>query len=612
MAEIDLGEIGADDGAMLDLGTKPKAPPVMTTPQQILEKDIAANTTPFGRFMGGVGYGMEQTYLQGKSLLPFTDKNTLRQQMLENQQIYEAMKSPNRGSMAPSAAGMGNLFGSVAATAPLMLVPGGQTSLPARMAVAGGVGGVIGALQPAQSGVETLKNTLMGVGFGGAMPVAEQFLVQPTISKLAQLGRPSTVSTVVEREMNKAAKPAFSSQQTAPQRKEYFAKAREAVDTIIENKPNLTFVDEFGDITTGRLPETLSEFADTLHQTKRSIFQQYDDMVKQATGQGVQVPVANTVNSVAKEVAKGKYALSPELRDYAEKQIVLLNKKDSFSPQDAQDVVANFNQSLKMFLDNPSKQTQGQAIVDALIAGGLREELNNTMEMAGQSGYQALKSKYGALKAIEKDVNKQASVQNRKNAAGFFDVTDTYSAQHAAMALMKMDPAGLTAAGFANAVKRLLKHMNNPDRAVKRLFSSVERYNAKRPAPVAPMVDETQKLLPPGQGFTMKPYMPDEVIPPQQGGVIPPERRLYGPTVSPEPSQAALPSPGRTSDVQQINAGWTPKYSPGPKPGVFTMSGPQGKVDMDIQHAAYKLREMGYSEYEINNFLTNMMKSGKK
>jgi len=610
MAEIDLGDIGGPAGDTIDLSA-PKRKPVMTTSQEQFVNTESKEGSKFGRFMGGVGYGMEQTGLQLASLLPFTGTNALRGRMAENEQVFNMMRDVDKGSMI-TPAGLGNFTGQVAATAPLAFVPGGASArLGTRMLSGAGVGAVAGALQPSQSGMDTTKNMLMGAGLGApmgaAMPYVDKFIASG-FKKL--IPREETLGSITEYGMSKAAKPAFTGQQNTTQRQGYFKSAQQAITYIVEIKSNLQFTNTYGEAESGRLPTSLVEFADSIHQTKTKLFDEYNNLVKEATGGGVSVPVDRAISVLEKEAQKEKYALHGEFKNYVKDKVAQLREQGAFTPSGAQDIISDMNNSLKMYYSSPSKQTQGQAAADILIAGALREELNNTMEAAGRNGYQQLKNRYGALATIEKDVNRQTAVNNRRVPAGLFDITDTYSAQHAAMALMKGDPAGLVAAGAAKGVKDYLKWLNNPNRIVKNMFEKYERrMPGKTTQPAGPQPTQPtgpQKMLPPGQGFTMKPYHADEVIPPPPGpGVVPPERRLYGPTVDPAPSQTALPSPKAPGVIE---ADWTPKYSPGMKPGVFTMDGPQGRTSVDIREARKKLISMGYSVNEVDDFVTQMMK----
>lgn len=607
MADIDLGEIGND---VIDLSA-PKKQPVLTTGKQLYEEDLKKNTSGFGRFMGGLGYGMLQTGRQAATLLPFTDKNALRQSMAEDAEIFESMRNVDKDSWI-TPAGAGNFIGQVAATAPLMMIPGGQATLPARMAAGAAVGTMGGALLPAQSGKETLQNALMGTAMGGAFPAAEKYIVSPLFKKAVDMTRPVTTSSIVQRGMTEGIKPSFTVQQTVPQRKEYFKKAEEAVSEIIGNKENLRYIDDLGDEVVGKLPKTVKQFSEALDQTKRSLFTKYNDMTMEATGKGIEIPVDKAIATLRKEASKKVNQANPNFVSAAEEAIGILENAQFYNPVEAQELISRFNQTLQMYYNNPSKQTQGAAAVDALIAGSLRESLENTLEKGGFQGYQELKNRYGALKTIEKDVNRRTAVHSRKAPAGLFDITDTYSAQHAAMALMKADPVGLLAAGTAKGVKDYLKWLSNPDRSVRRMFGDAERKLGQRPKPVQKQTQEgPQKMLPPGQGFTMKPYYPDEVIPPPSGPpVVPQERRLAGPTVEGGIANSGLlPSPKAPGVIE---AGYTPSLQTGKSgKGAFYMEGPQGRIDINVREARQKLRDIGYSSDEIESFLVQMMRSGR-
>src|SRR3990167_2637377 len=104
-----------------------------------------------------------------------------------------------------------------------------------------------------------------------------------------------------------------------------------------------------------------------------------------------------------------------------------LNRVKNLDATTAQEVVKNYNESLQAFYKNPTYETASRAAVDAMIANKIRETLDKTIYNLTGGQYQVLKNKYGALKAVEKDIIKASLRDARKNIKGLIDYTDILS-----------------------------------------------------------------------------------------------------------------------------------------------------------------------------------------
>lgn len=297
---------------------------------------------------------------------------------------------------------------------------------------------------------------------------------------------PEQVDAYITKQFEKGVRPSVSGKGTAVLGKAYQNKALDAVKTIVENKPNLNLVDEFGE-PTGKLPENLKQFADAISQTKTQIFSKYDALAKAAGEQGATVDLNPTVTELRKVVESAVIQdLHPEVASYAKMKADALEQRGSYGAEDAQAAIKNLNNSLDAFYKNPSYETASLASIDALVANKLRTGLDTAIENAGGSGYQELKNQYGSLRTIEKDVMHRAIVDARKNNKGLLDFTDILTAGEVINGLATLSPSTVATGIFARTMKEYYKYLNDPNTAIKRLFKSAESGFPNRGTPQIP------------------------------------------------------------------------------------------------------------------------------
>lgn len=611
LGAIDLGEIGG--GNTIDLNPRP---PVVVAPPPVPKKKTPGwrdSMAAVGGGMYGAGLGLAQLATEGANAvtggqIPYLQetKASLRDKEADRRDVMNALAAEYEGTGIANPINRlgfwGEILPSAATGSAAANWAGKGAGLLSKALRGSAVGAGYAAPMPLTKDDSRLGTMAVGGAFGGALPFAGAG-AEAILGRAKFALAPGTMQEITEYGLKKGAKPSFINQQTPKQRANYYKSGDEAVQEIIKNKENLKF--KTGDEVVSRLPQSLQEFTEAIATTKKSIFEQFNNMAQEAGHAGVSVPTSDISRLLDAEIAKKVNQANPAFIEYANQMKTILDDAGSYTPAEAQELMAHFNQSLKTFYNNPSKQTQGQAAVDALMAGALREKLGAAIEGYAGPGYRELKKKYGSLTTIEKDVNRRAAVEGNKGAAGYFDLSDTYAGQHAAMAIMKMDPHGLAAAGGAHLIKRALKYANDPNRIIKQMFQKAEKQMPKPvAAPVKSTGPEAQKMLPPGQGFTMKPYI-GEVVPPAPPAPARPqiEHIIEGEVVRPQ--LMAPKAPG------VVEASWTPTLRTGPKPGVFTMEGPQGKANVSLREARKKLSDLGYPEADIDAFLTQMMQMGR-
>lgn len=284
----------------------------------------------------------------------------------------------------------------------------------------------------------------------------------------------TTVEDAINYGINKGIRPSVETQRSFPKMQSYQQKAQQAVNAIIENKNSLQLTDEFGDLT-NKLPENLHQFSQAIDQTKRGIFDRYNQMAKNAGQTGTIIdlnPIAKELNSVANN--KVLMDISPSTVKYARERIKSLGKRGSYTVEEAQEAIQYLNSGLDAFYKNPSFDTASKAYIDSLIANRMRKGLDGVIENAVGTGYQELKNQYGALKSIERDVNRRAVVDARKNNKGLIDFSDIFSGSEVVRGIVSMNPASVGAGVAARGIARLYKMRNDPNRVIKKMFETVE------------------------------------------------------------------------------------------------------------------------------------------
>lgn len=271
-------------------------------------------------------------------------------------------------------------------------------------------------------------------------------------------------------------KPLINAKTTPSLAAKYDEKVVNAVKTIKDNKAGLVFTDEAGAPITGQSPKTLQQFSDAVEQTKKTVFSQYDDLAKKAGEAGVRVEVAPIGTELDTVINNKALALTnPKAIKYAQELQDRLANTGALDATTAQEVIQNYNKSLEAFYRNPSYDNASQAAIDSLVANKMRETLDAGISGMTGTQYSALKSQYGALKAIEKDVIKAAIRDARKNTKGLIDMTDVFSGGQVVNGILSMNPGMIASGATQKGIAAFYKYLNNPNRAINALFKEADK-----------------------------------------------------------------------------------------------------------------------------------------
>lgn len=346
-----------------------------------------------------------------------------------------------------------------------------------------GVGDVVNTT--GLTGAGKILGAEMGSPIKAATAVAKDAstAAQDVVSAVKNIKMPTPSEQAVQKaivnKFQKGVKPLINSRQTPATARAYKEDIVSAVESIKNNKDNLSYADDGADGTIeaikGQTPQNPQQLSDALEQTKKSIFVKYDALAKKAGKAGVSVdmnPIAAELETVINN--KGLQLTNPQAIEYAQKAKARYEKVGELDAVTAQDVVQNYNKSLEAFYRNPSYDTASQAAIDAMLANRIRKALDEGISGLTGEEYGALKREYGSLKNIERDVIKAALRDGRKNVKGLIDYTDIFSGGQVVSGILTLNPQAVAVGLASKGIAEFYKYLNNPNRAIKSMFESAE------------------------------------------------------------------------------------------------------------------------------------------
>lgn len=274
----------------------------------------------------------------------------------------------------------------------------------------------------------------------------------------------------------KGVKPNLPGKSSPAQIQAYKDNALNGIETIRNNIDNLSYKLDDGEIVTGKAPESLSQFMDAIEQTKKKVFETYDDLAQKAGESGLKIDVEPIIGELDSIINNKAIKLSrPETIKYAKDVQNRFRAEGTIDATVTQDIIKSYNQSLEAYYRNPSMDTASKAFVDSLLVNKFREALDNGISGLTGKQYGELKRQYGALKAIEKDVTKATLRDARKNTKGLIDFSDILSGGQVTHGILTLNPATVASGIASKGIATFYKFLNNPNRAIQSMFKDVQK-----------------------------------------------------------------------------------------------------------------------------------------
>lgn len=285
------------------------------------------------------------------------------------------------------------------------------------------------------------------------------------------------VDQAIQEGITKGVKPTVVGKKTLAQQSAFYDSANSVVKHIAANRDQIPIVSADGELT-NKPPQSVAEFAQAIDAGKKLVFDQYNDLTKQATGADAKVPTTDIVKRLTNTADERNIKIDPEVRAYAGKQIPKIQELDGASPDVVQERIKFYNEKLKNFYKNPSPNGTAAANVDAQIVGYLRDSLDKTIEAATpeNSGpkYQELKNQYGNYKALEGEVNHRATVVARQAPANLVQQLGGMASVIAlTQGILSGNFAEAASGAFGKAAQLYYKYINSPDTSIKKMFNTV-------------------------------------------------------------------------------------------------------------------------------------------
>ena len=287
-----------------------------------------------------------------------------------------------------------------------------------------------------------------------------------------------TLKSSISKDFVKAVKPSVSSVRYAGGAEKYAAKSTEALTDIVANTDKLNIVDK----ATGEAVPQISKMENAIDGTvqgvengKKLIFSAYDNLQK-AAGEvaGVDLkPIATELKIFANSsnVIKNEY---PEVYKAFIEQANNLEKAGRYSLEEAQTSIQKANEILQNFYHTGSGGADSQA--KAFASSRLRTALDDIISGETGQSYQALKTKYGNFKAIEKDVMNMALREAKKAPKGLYDVFGDMAASGEMLrGLVTLNPGSVASSFGIKSVQTFYKNLNSPNAILKKVFKSLEK-----------------------------------------------------------------------------------------------------------------------------------------
>lgn len=238
-----------------------------------------------------------------------------------------------------------------------------------------------------------------------------------------------------------------------------------AIKNLTTSKPSLKFRDiETNEIIEGQLPTNLWEFGGAISHQKSNVYKEITNKLE-ATG-NTGLDTTRIVDAMTEIIENPVYANETAIVNRARESLQKYLTTD-YTPSQIEELIQLENDRLQAFYRGAG--TQADAIVSAIVANNLRDMLDEAVDSATGSGIKELKSQYGNLKAIERDVVHRALHNAQAREAGLVDM----------FGIRTIGDVAAGAAGDLGALKRgaaqiagesFIKALNDRDAMVNRMF----------------------------------------------------------------------------------------------------------------------------------------------
>lgn len=256
-------------------------------------------------------------------------------------------------------------------------------------------------------------------------------------------------------------------------------KAISSVNSIIKNKSNLMLTDlETWFKNIWELPQNLLQFSEAIQQTKKSIYKQYKKISSSEALKPIKVWVDDILSEIDNVLSNPRLeAINPWISNQLRWMKDVLKKAWDMWVEEAESLIESWNQVLRTYYKNPNPNNVSSMNVLWSMASILRKKVDDGItSVLGKNQYQDLKLQYWDLTSIEESVTKSALRDAKKNLLWLIDYTSIFNASDLAQWLVQWDPTAIVWSAWREWLKALFKRLNDPNVAIKQLFTKTEKW----------------------------------------------------------------------------------------------------------------------------------------
>ena len=272
---------------------------------------------------------------------------------------------------------------------------------------------------------------------------------------------------------------------------------REAVETIVDNKQSLKFVDEVtGEVTEGILPRTIAETSQSVRQLKTKFYNQWDEIIQQS---GNKVQTKNVVELLEKtKKGFGDKLFNQPLIAYADEQIKLFQTVGKeMTVAQADDALKSLNKGINQFFTARIKDPAKSATINLDMA--MRDVLNAGVDDAlkgiKSTTFRQARKQYSSLRTVEELIERAAQKELTRGPGLVGRSVDVVSTSQALVGIVTNRLDKVLSAVTLKGASAVNTFLNQPSRIMRIMFQSVDKIKTKAAADTVRSVAQNLKSI---------------------------------------------------------------------------------------------------------------------
>ncbi len=254
-------------------------------------------------------------------------------------------------------------------------------------------------------------------------------------------------------------------------------------------------------------PKDIDEALSAINQAKSEVYGMYSSQASDASTNGAMIDLARIAKRELEpllsneQIKTHRKGLMPAIENY----IADFTRRGKVTLAEAQKDLETLNGDIGKFLKSGSPDEQNLGAIKLAISKAIRNSADNSIEETlGKGGYQALRNKYGAVKAVEDELLRAYAKQLKPKQGISGPILDIMAGKDLAEALVSSVSKDTVGAGknffhsvIDQGIKKGLAWKNNPNRRIPEIFSKIEKAKSSSKAKTIVMPNRTGSLIKP-------------------------------------------------------------------------------------------------------------------